>query len=54
MLEIPAPCKTKDIPVPILTSAENRRETNEDVRNAYITKSVDETAFIQAVQENLL
>jgi CheY-like chemotaxis protein len=49
--------KTKRIPVLILTSAENPGEINrchEYGCDAYITKSVDATAFIAAVQENLL
>jgi CheY-like chemotaxis protein len=47
---------TKGIPVLILTSAGNRRERdrcNEYGCDAYITKSVDATAFIAAVQDNL-
>jgi CheY-like chemotaxis protein len=46
----------KGIPVLILTSAENAREINrchEYGCDAYISKSVDTTAFIAAV-ENLL
>jgi len=49
--------KTSGILVLMLTSAENPREINrchEYGCDAYITKSVDATAFIAAVQENLL
>jgi CheY-like chemotaxis protein len=49
--------KTSGIPVLMFTSAENLREINrcrEYGCDAYITKSVDATAFIAAVQENLL
>jgi CheY-like chemotaxis protein len=49
--------ETQGIPVLILTSAENPREINRCYEygcNSYITKSVDATAFIAAVKENLL
>jgi CheY-like chemotaxis protein len=49
--------KTKGIPVLIFTSAENSREISrcrEYGCDAYITKSADATAFVAAVQENLL
>ncbi len=48
--------RTRGIPVLMLTSTENVREINRCYEygcNCYITKSVDATAFIEAVQENL-
>jgi hypothetical protein len=55
MPKISAPCHTKGIPLPILTSAENLRQIKQEYGwNAFIAKSVDAAAFIAAVQENLL
>jgi CheY-like chemotaxis protein len=48
--------KTRGIPVLMLTSAQNPREVKRCYAygcNSYITKSVDATAFIEAVQDNL-
>ncbi len=48
--------RTKRIPVLMLTSTENPREMSRCYEygcNSYITKSVDDRAFIKAVKENL-
>jgi CheY-like chemotaxis protein len=48
--------RTKRIPVLMLTSTETASEINRCYQygcNSYITKSVDATALIEAVQENL-
>jgi hypothetical protein len=56
MLKIPAPRKTTHLAHSVmLTSAENFRAIKHEYGwDAYITKSVDATAVIAAVQEHLL